>query len=140
MECSISPDDAAQAFNADDANRNWSARVSCRNRTSGIINAVSFTYRGGLISIVMDCDCPLGERFTIRFERHTASFGDYLAAIQKGLYRILSSLARAGLASEARGLMSYTQIEFAMRKDGKVTFIRWLPGDGEKSSIADDLL
>lgn len=116
-------DTVAKAFN-DTCPAHWRARAYLKNRAaSGVFNACKFTYKGGMVQILMDCDVPIGEGFQIKFQNFTASFGDYIVAIQKGLYQVLCRLRDAELAPNVPDILSPSDIMFGLRKDGAVTYL-----------------
>lgn len=141
------PDHVAKVFN-ENAPGGWKARASCRIRSNTTMhNAVSFTYRGGAVQFLMDCDLPLGEGFQIKFTGATASFGDFMAAIQRGIGYILVALrGKVEPFPDLPDTVNPRDLELGIRKDGKVMYVRFAgvyePSEQEKylSTIsADDL-
>lgn len=148
----LTADKVADAFN-DRTPEHWRARPYLKGRNNGVFNAVSFTYRRGLIRLLMDCDAPLGRGFQVKFEKHMASFGDYTNAIQKALYMVLASLRDAGLAPEVAADLEPRQIGFSIHKDGTVIYVGvgldgtpfgygagHVFGDGTEKIAVDDIL
>lgn len=132
----------ARAFN-ERAPSNWKARpYSASHRQSGVVNGVSFAYKGGMVSFVMDCDKPVGAGFQVKFTGHIGVFGDFLASIQRGLAHIMTRLDAAGfpMAVEVPADLSPNRIQVAMRKDGAVIHIA-VHGveEPQKSSLSSDL-
>jgi hypothetical protein len=123
------PDTVAKAFR-EHCPRNWKARpYMTTKRASGVFNAVSFSYKNGLISFVMDCDYDLGTSFTVIFNQVSRStFKDFCNAIQKGLFRIIDALNKAGLETCFPTLSDYRSILWAINHEtGVVTHLRVLP-------------
>lgn len=119
----MNADIVAKVFNQAKIN-NWRARAYLKGRTNGVFNAVSFSYKGGMVQLLMDCDKPLGSGFQIKFQQYTGSFGDYVAAIQKALYKVLTTLRDSEVKTEVPEDLSLNDIAFALRKDGAITYLR----------------
>jgi hypothetical protein len=123
-------DHVAKAFN-EICPSHWRARAYLKNRSTGVFNACKFTYKGGMVQLLMDCDVPIGQGFQIKFQNFTASFGDYIVAIQKALYQVLSKLHDADMAPNVPELLSPSEIMFGLRKDGAVVYLVIFSQDGE---------
>lgn len=141
----LSADIVAKAFNSARLN-NWRARAYLKGRANGVFNAVNFNYKGGMVQLLMDCDKPFGMGFQVKFTQFVGSFGDYCAAIQKALYKVLTALRDAeAMPTDIR--LSIPQLDladicFALRKDGAITYLRLIePGDtllGDDITYGDD--
>lgn len=119
----ILADHVAKAFN-EVCPSHWRARAYLKNRSSGVFNACKFTYKGGMIQLLMDCDAPLGQGFQVKFMNFTSSFGDYLVAIQKALYQVLTKLRDQDMYDdEIPEILSPSEIMFGLRKDGAVVYL-----------------
>lgn len=132
----LQADVVAKAFN-DKCPSHWKARPYLHARQSGTFNAASFAYKGGMVSFLMDCDKPVGAGFQIKFVSYTGAFGDYLSAIQKGLYHILSILRDAELAPNVPDLISPSEIMFGVRKDGAINYLVVFSADGGGTLLSD---
>lgn len=89
--------DLAEAFHTNCPKRNWKARVSSITRAGELVEQVHFADRQGLVSFTYDMKAGEFRRFAVTFEKALASWGDYCAAIAKGVHTILSALQAGGL-------------------------------------------
>lgn len=126
-------DTAAVAFNKH-CPQSWKARPYLKSRArNGVFNACKFTYKNGMIAILMDCDKPLGDGFQVQFHSFTGAFGDYIVAIQKAMYHILGSLRDEDLGNAAEVVpfsLAASDVAFSLRKDGSVIYLALVNEDG----------
>lgn len=140
MATSRLADDICSAFN-DNPPSNWKARAYLTPRQSGIFNAVVFTYRGGLVQFIMDCDKPLGMHYQLKFSgMGVAAFGDYLNSIQRGIYLVIKKLKAAEFPIDAPHDLKPSMLALRIEKLNANIMVSVAEiVREEKSTIADDL-
>lgn len=98
-----------------------------------------------MVSFILDCDRPFGDGFQVKFHNFNGAFGDFLAAIQRGLCVILLKLKEAKLDLDIPLDLAPAQLCVGLRKDGNVHYISIVGIDGvgqlvsTKYDPADDL-
>lgn len=76
----LAADEVSKAFNTNPPT-GWKARPYMKLRSqTGVFNAVNFSYKNGMVALLMDCSVPFGRGFQIKFTSVHGSFGDYLYA------------------------------------------------------------
>ncbi len=80
----------ALTFNQQNERKSWKARPDSRPSAE----TVHFKGTHGMIELVYDV---WGNRFAVRFNKVHAAWGDYIRAISRGLYIVLSTLKSGGL-------------------------------------------
>lgn len=111
--------DVALAFNGATERKTWAARHYTKDGNETVL----FTGgRQNLITLALDCDT---RRFHVRFNRTHAAWGDYVTAIAKALYVVLTTLKAAGLPFEAPP--DANGIEIVVTRCDEAVYVRW-PG------------
>lgn len=110
-------DEIATAFMAHNDKVAWQAR--CIPQPQG--DVVYFTSTQGMIQL--EYDVP-AERWSVKFNRVQAKWGDYTGSIARSFINILTTLKAAGLPFDAPVSVVGTIIETELGPDGKV-FVKW---------------
>lgn len=111
----------AMAFNTLNDKKSWTARAN--SRPSSGTDMVHFTSTSGLVALSYNA---LDGRFTVKFNKFTAAWGDYIAAISRSLYTVLNTLKAAGLSFEAPPTPEGIEIIATRGADNSV-YVRWNP-------------
>ena len=109
------------AFNQQNTRATWEARPNSRPDSG--IDVVHFTTASGLAAISYN---TMDGRFTVRFNKYQAAWGDYIKTIAKSFYVILTTLKCAGLPFEAPDTWDGIEIVATSSLDSTV-YVRW-PG------------
>lgn len=109
----------ALVFNTQNTRKVWTARAN--NRTDSGRDMVHFTTTAGIVSLAYN---TLDGRWEIQFNKAHAAWGDYVKAMARALYLILTTLKAAGLPFDAPLSPAGVQITVTAT-DSAQTFVRW---------------
>jgi hypothetical protein len=117
----LTSEQIASAFNIQNEKKGWTARTNSR-ATSGL-DLVHFNTPSELISLTYNA---MDGRFTVKFHKTHAAWGDYIKSIAKALYYILTVLKGAGLPFEAPPTPAGIRV-IATASDDNTVYVEW-PG------------
>lgn len=92
----VSASEIAMAFSTQSDKKGWNARTNSKPEKG--MDLVHFTSPSGLVSLVYNA---IDGTFQVRFHKMHATWGDYIKAIAKALYYVLTVLKSAGLPFDA---------------------------------------
>lgn len=108
------------AFNTQNDKKVWTAQA--RTSANGA-DAVYFGTTNGMVSLVYHVEA---KQFAVRFHKFQGAWGDYIKAISRSLYTVLTTLKSAGLPFEAPPSIVGVEIVTTVGDDNSV-YVRW-PG------------
>jgi hypothetical protein len=117
----ISGTEVATAFNQQNEKRGWTARAASKPEKG--LDLVHFTAPSGLVSLIYNA---VDGRFQVKFHKLQATWGDYVKAIAKSLYYVLTVLKSAGLPFDAPLTYAGIQVVATAAEDSTV-YVEW-PG------------
>lgn len=109
----------ALQFNAVNELTTWKARPN--SRPADGLDLVHFNSASGLITLIYN---TVTGRFEIRFNKFQAAWGDYIKAIARTLYYVLTTLKSAGLPFEAPPSLEDIEI-IASLGEGTAVYVSW---------------
>lgn len=105
----------AVAFNSVNERKQWEAKPNSRPESG--LDVVNFKHKTGLINLTYNAS---DMRFSVKFNKVQAQWGDYILSIVRGLHHILTTLKKAGLPFEAPATPNGMQITATYGGDGNV--------------------
>ncbi len=110
----------AQRFNEVNEVKAWVARANSRPESG--LDVVHFNTASKLVSLIYNHSTGA---FEVKFNKFQAAWGDYVQAIAKSLFFVLTTLKQAGLPFDAP--THYEGMEIVARVSGDAVFVRWSP-------------
>jgi hypothetical protein len=114
----------ATAFNTVNEGKSWKAKSSQRtDRKTGAVDIVNFEQTNGMVTLSYDVEAGT---FQVTFRKLQAAWKDYINAIARSLFVVLSSLKAGGLPFEAPHTLAGMRITTSILETADVV-VAWCP-------------